>query len=43
MVLAGLIAKDITIITNIEHILRGYEGIVEKLINVGAKIEVREI
>ena len=31
------------IIENIEHILRGYEEIVEKLTNIGAKIEIKEI
>jgi len=43
MVAAGLLAKGTTIIHNIEHILRGYENIVEKLNDVGAKIEVKEI
>lgn len=43
MVIAGLLAKGTTTITNIEHILRGYEQIVEKLISVGAKIENKEI
>lgn len=43
MVVAGLLAKGTTTITNIEHILRGYEQIVEKLISVGAKIENKEI
>lgn len=43
MVAAGLCAKGKTTITNIEHILRGYENIVEKLTDVGAKIEVKEI
>ena len=43
MVLAGLLAEGITTITNVEHILRGYENIVEKLKNVGAKIESKEI
>ena len=38
LVLAGLIAKGTTTITDVEHILRGYENIVEKLTNVGAKI-----
>ena len=32
-----------TTITNINHILRGYENIVEKLTDVGAKIELKEI
>ena len=43
MVTAGLIAEGTTIITNINHILRGYENIVEKLVSVGAKIESKEI
>ena len=38
LVLAALIAEGTTIITDVEHILRGYENIVEKLKNVGAKI-----
>lgn len=43
MVLAGLIAEGETTINSVEHILRGYEGIIEKLTNVGAKIELIEI
>lgn len=43
MVLAGLIAEGTTTITSIEHVLRGYENIEQKLINVGAKIEIIEI
>ena len=43
MVSAGLIATGKTTITNVEHILRGYENIVEKLSNVGAKITLKEI
>ena len=43
MVVAGLLAEGVTTITNVEHILRGYENIVEKLKNVGAKIESKEI
>ena len=43
MVAAALIAKGKTRISNVEHILRGYENIVEKLQNVGAKIESLEI
>ena len=43
MVCAALAADGKTIITNIDHILRGYEKIVEKLVNVGAKIEDKEI
>ncbi len=43
LVLAGLIAEGITTITNVEHVLRGYEDIIEKLTNVGAKIKYEEI
>ena len=43
MVLAALIASGETTINSVEHILRGYEGIIEKLSNVGAKIELIEI
>jgi UDP-N-acetylglucosamine 1-carboxyvinyltransferase len=40
LVLAGLAAEGITTIDNIEHILRGYENIIEKLTTLGAKIEI---
>lgn len=43
MVIAGLIAEEKTTIEDIEHVLRGYENIIEKLQNVGAKIEYEEI
>jgi len=43
LVLAGLVAHGKTTITNIEHVLRGYENIIEKLTNVGAKISLEEI
>lgn len=43
LVIAGLIAEGKTTINNAEYILRGYEGIVEKLTNVGAKITLTEI
>ncbi len=43
LVIAGLIADGTTIINDVEHILRGYENIVKKLSDVGAKIELREI
>lgn len=42
MVIAGLIAKGKTTVNEIEHILRGYENIVEKLKNVGADISIVE-
>ena len=39
MVAAALIAEGKTTITNVEHILRGYENIVSNLKDVGAKFE----
>ncbi|MDE5888860.1 MAG: UDP-N-acetylglucosamine 1-carboxyvinyltransferase, partial [Bacilli bacterium] len=42
MVIAGLVAEGTTRINEIDHILRGYENIVEKLTNVGARIEIEE-
>ena len=43
LVIAGLMAKGTTKITNVEHILRGYENIVEKLLGVGANLELKDI
>ena len=43
LVLAGLVADGETTVLNVEHVLRGYENIIEKLTNVGAKIELEEI
>ena len=42
LILAGLIAKGKTTIYDIDYILRGYENIIHKLSNVGAKIELEE-
>lgn len=42
MVLAGLYAKGITTVTNIEYILRGYENIDKKLRKIGASIQIKE-
>ena len=42
LVIAGLIAEGTTIIDNIEHILRGYENIINKLKDIGANIEIVE-
>ena len=42
LVLAGLLASGTTTITNIEHVLRGYENIGEKLDEVGADIKLIE-
>ena len=42
LIMAGLIAKGITQIENIEYILRGYEGLDKKLQQLGAKIEIKK-
>ena len=39
MVLAGLCAEGTTEVSDIRHIERGYEGLVEKLRSLGAEIE----
>ena len=39
MLVAGLIADRTTSISNIEHLLRGYERIVDKLNEVGASVQ----
>lgn len=43
LILAALKADGITTITEIEHVLRGYENIENKLKNIGAKISIEEI
>ncbi len=43
LVLAGLVANGTTTIKDIEHVLRGYENIIGKLTDVGAKISLEEI
>ena len=43
MVIAGLIAEGTTTINEINHVLRGYENIIQKLTLVGAKIEEEQI
>lgn len=40
LVLAALVAEGKTVIKNVEHILRGYENIVEKLKNIGVNITI---
>ncbi len=40
LLICGLIAEGVTTLDNIHFILRGYEDIVSKLSNVGAKIEI---
>ena len=42
LVLAGLLASGTTKVVNIEHVLRGYENIVQKLTDVGADIKLKE-
>lgn len=43
LLLAALKAEGKTTIKNIDYLLRGYEDIIEKLTNLGAKIELKEI
>lgn len=43
LIIAGLIADGITYIHDIDHILRGYENIINKLTACGAKICLEEI
>ncbi len=43
LLLAALKAEGKTTITNVEYLLRGYADIIEKLSNLGAKIELKEI
>ncbi len=43
LVAAALSAEGTTTINEVEHILRGYEGIVDKLTDVGAKIKIEEV
>lgn len=40
MLIAGMVADGTTTIYNIEHLLRGYERLVDKLNNVGANIKL---
>lgn len=42
LILAGLLAEGTTEIYQIEHILRGYEDIINKLSNVGAHLKIEE-
>ena len=43
MVAAALTAEGKTTISDVEHILRGYEQIIEKLNGVGASIKLKDI
>jgi UDP-N-acetylglucosamine 1-carboxyvinyltransferase len=42
LIFAGLIAEGTTRVSNVSHVLRGYDSIVEKLTAVGASIELIE-
>jgi UDP-N-acetylglucosamine 1-carboxyvinyltransferase len=42
LVLAGLVADGTTVVTEIHHIERGYEGFVEHLRDLGAQIRIAE-
>lgn len=42
LVIAGLMAKGTTTITGVDNILRGYDGIVDKLTELGADIQMIE-
>ena len=39
MIIAGLVAEGETEISDVHHILRGYENIIDKFSRLGAKIE----
>ncbi len=43
LILAALTASGESVINKVEYVLRGYEGIIDKLEKVGAKIELEEI
>ena len=43
LILAGLAAKGITTVTNIELVERGYDHIIEKLRSLGANIKREKI
>ena len=43
LILAGLVASGTTVVTEVEHVLRGYENIIEKLTSVGARIQLKEV
>ncbi len=43
MIIAGLAAEGVSEVTNIKHIERGYEDIIEKLSGIGADIQVVEV
>ena len=43
LLIAGLIAEDVTTVYNVNHIYRGYSGIVDKLKHLGADIWTEEV
>lgn len=42
LILAGLASEGTTVVKEVEHVLRGYDNIIEKLTAAGAKIEISE-
>jgi len=42
LILAGLTAKGTTRVNDVEHVLRGYENIVQKLTDVGADLTLKD-
>jgi UDP-N-acetylglucosamine 1-carboxyvinyltransferase len=40
LLVAGMLATGTTEVSNVEHLLRGYENVVDKLNNVGADIKL---
>ena len=42
LILAGLASEGTTVVKEVEHVLRGYDNIIEKLTVAGAKIEISE-
>ncbi len=42
LILAGLVAEGTTVVKEVEHVLRGYDNIIKKLTDVGAKVELSE-
>lgn len=43
LVLAGLVSKGTTIMTGLHHWQRGYDALEKKLVNLGARISLREV
>ena len=43
MIIAGLAAQGVSEVSNVKHIERGYEDIIEKFMGIGADISVEEV